>query len=89
MSQETAMAEMDRCRERGRIEERIPPGIERRAIEIFEERSKMITGHVWDWEKAGDEVRNRFRLTAFVEKYKDPLDPEVKAAVDAAGRLGR
>lgn len=36
------------------------PSTEEQAKAMFERQSKAWTGHVWDWDKAGEEVRQRF-----------------------------
>lgn len=61
MSIEALNAALDRPRDV------IPPRIEARAKHLFEMQSKAITGNVWDWDKAGEEIQNKWRIRAFIE----------------------
>lgn len=48
----------------------IPPDIEADAIQRFEQNTFATTGYVWVWEKARIEVRNRWRIIAFIAKIE-------------------
>lgn len=50
--------------------------IEERAKAIFETQTKGWTGNAWDWDKAGDEVQERFRAHARAQT-RPPLASEI------------
>lgn len=51
-----------------KLTERIPRSIEARAINLFEQASLLKTGKVWRWGEADADMRNRWRLMAFIER---------------------
>lgn len=57
----------------GLIENRIPIRIEYDAISIYERDTLRCTGNKWDWKKASDTVRNKYRLEAFLRHYENHL----------------
>lgn len=48
----------------------IPPAIEERAVNMFEAATEAMTGHVWVWADSSDEIRNQWRIRAFVENFQ-------------------
>lgn len=62
------MDAIDAALARGRVEDNIPSDVEASAIGLFESESQGITGIKWDWTKASDEVRNRFRLRVLLRE---------------------
>jgi len=64
-----ALAALDVALARPLVEDCIPKPIEDRAIALFEEGSLAITGHRWKWAESSDEIRNKWRLRAFIEYY--------------------
>lgn len=50
---------------RKRIEDDIPEQIEVVAKCLYEDQSLTMTGNKWDWNMAGDEIRNKWRLRSF------------------------
>ena len=63
MSMEALNAILDRPRDQ------VPPAIEQRAKHLFEQQTLAVTGNVWDWLKASDEIKNKWRVRAFIENY--------------------
>lgn len=72
------LSALDAALDMPRIEDRIPRYIEARAKELFEHQSQAITGHTWVWGDSSDEIRNKWRLEAFVEKWKEDVKREVR-----------
>lgn len=63
-------AQVERNIARGSLSDNIPPDIEEAAIQLLEQESEAVCGVRWVWHDMADELRNRYRLWAFVNAYR-------------------
>ena len=59
--------------------------LEAKAKTIFEQQSKMLTGHVWDWEIASPSVKEKFRQRARDDIGPMTFDQVLDSVANAGG----
>jgi hypothetical protein len=54
--------------------QKIPKEVEDRAAAWFRAMSRAHTGHEWDWDQAGEEIRNIHRIRALLDDHWNSSD---------------
>lgn len=63
---EKILSMVDEFMTRPTIAQSMPPEIEAKAIERYENETQAVTGNKWDWNKENEPTQNVYRLRAWI-----------------------